>query len=264
MRCKAEHARFASATTAEAQELEDAVEEDFVETLRNNISINQQNLCLISGFMCALAGAVYSNPPEEGLCLGDTGVIATSVIQWFAMGFFFLTICGSVLLASDIDGVPDMLLVAHLQQIEHIFGCVTICTAVGMWLIAIGYGIDIGERNGCLMTVLGLASAPVFPAIVTALFYYLRSKRLRLLKAHHQNLGRVNRSRKFRRCTTWMDRIPQAYFHESSQISQRSLSSTKRRLLSASGILRRVSIRRTRSSLGCARSKNGRNKEVVL
>jgi len=264
MPCKAEQVRCTSATTAETQELEDAVEEDFLETLRTNISINQQNLCLISGFMCSLAGAVYTNPPEEGLCLGDTGVIATSVIQWFAMGFFFLTICGSVLLASDIDGVPDILLVAHLKEIEHIFGCVTICTAVGMWLIAIGYGIDIGERNGCLMTVLGLASAPVFPAIVTALFYYLRSKRLRLLKAHNQNLGKKNRFRKFRRCTTWMDRIPQAYFHESSEIFQRSLPRAKRRLLSASGILRKVCIKRTRSSLGCARNKHGRNGEVVL
>jgi hypothetical protein len=44
-----------------------------VETLRTNISINQQNLCLISGFMCSLAGAVYTSQPDEGLCFGDAG-----------------------------------------------------------------------------------------------------------------------------------------------------------------------------------------------
>ena len=52
-------------------------EEDFVETLRTNISINQQNLCLISGFMCALAGAMYTNEAHEGLCFGEAGARLT-------------------------------------------------------------------------------------------------------------------------------------------------------------------------------------------
>ena len=88
----------------------------FIEELRANINQSLANMGIVAAFMCALAANVYSNPAKTRDCYGNAGYVAMIWIEWFSMGFFFLGISITVLLASDLSGVPDRLLLRHLSQ----------------------------------------------------------------------------------------------------------------------------------------------------
>jgi len=70
---------------------------------------------LLSAFMCALANGIYANPPEDPVCRGAAAVNQMTIVEWVSMGCFFLVIILTVILAADMDGVPDDLLFRHLH-----------------------------------------------------------------------------------------------------------------------------------------------------
>ena len=98
------------------------------------------------------------------------------------MGCFFFTIIASVVLSMDVSGVPDSLLFRHLQrrQVRYAHALPALLCLCGVILLALGYGIDIGERNGCSFTIFGFVMAPAFA--LSALFFaaFMRWKRQQL------------------------------------------------------------------------------------
>ena len=93
----------------------------FVDELRSNINASLANIGVVSAFMCALAANIYVNQTPQQLCYGEAGLIAIAWIEWFSMGFFFLSISFTVLLAADLSGVPDRLLLRHLSQSQMMY-----------------------------------------------------------------------------------------------------------------------------------------------
>ena len=65
------------------------------------------------------------------------------------MAFYFVAIVATVILAQDMSGVPDDLLVSYLRDSTGIHAVPNICTLLGLVLMAAGYGIDLNERLGC-------------------------------------------------------------------------------------------------------------------
>ena len=131
--------------------------------------------------MAALAGQIYAQPPTNAPCYGAIGLKAIIALEWLAMGCFYLTICISVVLSLDVDGVPDRLLPLHLHHARILFILPYVATFLGILLLATGYGIDVGERNGsCGWSAFGFAGAPVFAFAVLGVGVYARRLRQRL------------------------------------------------------------------------------------
>ena len=97
------------------------------------------NIGILSAFMCALAGQIYTSPPPKPLrCYGQAYVDAMITIEWVAMGCFFISMIQTVILAADIDGVPDTLLVRHLRGNTTLHSMPHLVTHMGLILLAIG------------------------------------------------------------------------------------------------------------------------------
>ena len=110
----------------------------FIEELRANINQSLANMGIVAAFMCALAANVYSNPAKTRDCYGNAGYVAMIWIEWFSMGFFFLGISITVLLASDLSGVPDRLLLRHLSQSQLTMTLPSVLTGLGLFCLAAG------------------------------------------------------------------------------------------------------------------------------
>ena len=125
------------------------------------------------------------------------------------MGSFFLSISATVLLVADLSGVPDALLLRHLNQVVHRLP--TVLTAVGLFLLAAGYGIDVDERANsyslddgtAALCYFGVVLAPLFPLTLCVFALMLRWRRAALNSTSDEML-RLG----CRWVTTWADRIP--------------------------------------------------------
>ena len=122
--------------SAVLSELADA--QRFIDELRANINQSLANMGIVAAFMCALAANVYSTPAKTRDCYGNAGYVAMIWIEFFSMGFFFLGISITVLLASDLSGVPDRLLLRHLSQSQMTLTLPTVFTAFGLFCLATG------------------------------------------------------------------------------------------------------------------------------
>ena len=171
--------------------------------LRATVHNGLQNVGIVAAFMTALAGQIYSNVPQldagNSGCFGAVAVQVMLTLEWFAMGCFFATIGMSIVLALDIDGVPDRMLPLHLRQTSFCFALPYAFTALGMVLMPAGYGIDLGERTGsCYFTIIGCISCSLFPVFVLVVLIWLRRKRKQLsfvndVKAGRQEVSPPNR-----------------------------------------------------------------------
>ena len=71
-------------------------------------------------------------------------------IEWFSMGFFFLAISITVLLAVDLSGVPDHLLLSHLCQSQLTQTLPSLLTSCGLFLLAAGCAPHLGHAKKCM------------------------------------------------------------------------------------------------------------------
>ena len=91
-------------------------EDASVQQLRTTLTNSLVNMGLLSAFLCALADAIYVSPPLNPKCHGESAIVAIHIIEWCAMGGFFLVIVVTVILATDMDGVPDDIIIDHLKN----------------------------------------------------------------------------------------------------------------------------------------------------
>jgi len=189
-----------------------ADETRFTDELRNIITTHMQNLGVISAFMCALAANIYVDPPAARDCYGDAGYVATMWLMWVSMGCFFLAISTTVILSSDLSGVPDARLLHHLRRNQALYASPSILTACGLFLMATGYGIDIDERTECVSKWAGVVIAPVFPAALVALLLYTKRRRAALNDIQDARGRRLTETCGLRCGRAWLnawnDRIP--------------------------------------------------------
>jgi hypothetical protein len=192
---------------------EDQDDSEVVEKLRVSLRELLQNSSMLAAFMCSLASAVYAQPPTVPLCYNSVKIAAC--IQWCAMGSFFLCICACIVLASDIDGVPNDSLAEHLRRTFAFHAVPQLTITAGIFLLSIGYGIDLNDRAGCPNGVpLGLVAGPCCPLAVMLFFWLCRRQRMITLKnscVRGATLGDELRRRGARGVslfTPWADRLP--------------------------------------------------------
>lgn len=138
-------------------------DEEAVETLRESLEGSLQNLAMMAAFMCALGASAYFGLPQEGKCFGSWWLGLGHVLLWVSMGSYFLVIMFCVLLAADISGVPNSLLILHLRRVTSHHALTQLLCLVGTFLLAAGYGVDLNERLGCPSFPFALLAAPAFP-----------------------------------------------------------------------------------------------------
>eukprot|EP00970_Alexandrium_tamarense_P003003 scaffold430_cov187-Alexandrium_tamarense.AAC.12 len=164
----------------------------------------------------ALAGAIYTDAPESGMCIGEPLLLAEMVIAWMAMGmFFFATIGALVLFTTLLFSYPilwPMILQLHLSSnAQMVIYCLPhISTAIGIFLTAVAYGIDIGERGGCPFLVFGLIAAPCFVFSIVALWIVGQQRRKQLFKKYAalHNIDIVDHDgERVSLLATWADRV---------------------------------------------------------
>ena len=210
-------------------------ERQFADSLRNDIHDSLRNLGVLSAFMCALAASLYANPSKTTVCYGDAGYMAVIWLEWFSMGSFFLSISVTVLLSADLSGVPDGLLLRHLQRNQRLHATPMVLTAAGLFLLASGYGVDVDERAGCRLKWLGVVLAPCFPIILVAFAAYLRARRGAL--NHFGDMPDVTVRFGVRWLTIWADRIPLSTPAEADEKEQKA-NSRKQSFATDFGFLR--------------------------
>jgi hypothetical protein len=154
---------------------------------------------LLSAFMCALANGIYANPPEDPVCRGAAAVTQMTIVEWVSMGCFFLVIILTVILAADMDGVPDDLLFRHLHANRWLYTAPQPLAYAGLFLLACGYGIDLDERVGCPVFRFGALAAPCFPLLTFFVLKYAQRARkksgeLRRLRRRRRRLRLLGRS----------------------------------------------------------------------
>ena len=211
--------------------------------LRSTVHTGLQNIGILAAFMTALAGQIYASAPSNPRCLGQTGVTVILILEWFAMGFFFAAMATSIVLALDIDGVGDRQLPLHLRQASFVFTFPYLATAGGMVLMPIGYGFDLGERNGCLFSILGVVVALLFPLFVFLVGCWVRRRRRQL----HRDGGAGSGVRRQESCslgtqvvvgrtsmfTPYLDRIPpRAWLQRWDGVQKQELRAQRASLMS--------------------------------
>ena len=157
-----------------------STQQDDAQRLRSALQQSLQNIGILAAFMCALAGQIYVSPPLEGLCYGQTSIDLMLYLEWFAMGFFFISITSTVVLSSDIEGVPDSLLIEHVRGSVLVQAMPHAVTQLGLLVMAVGYGVDLNERVGCEVFPFGLIAAPCFPVGVLGFSAYVKHRRKEL------------------------------------------------------------------------------------
>lgn len=152
--------------------------------------------------MAALACSTYSQPAQDPQCFGDEGVQWVTLLSWHAVGIFFFCMMLSVLLIADLEGVPDEILISHLNDVELAHAAVPVLCFYGVSILAVAYGIDIVVRNGCELKLLGLVGAPILVVFMAVVWVYLRRKRRSAFRKAGLSADNL------RWLVTWMDRIP--------------------------------------------------------
>ena len=196
-------------TSVPAQHLAELSEADreLTAKLREYIQSSLANTGILAAFMTGLASVIYTDYPEEPRCFGGRGIQAQLTMIWLSMGCFFLSTLMCVVLSADIDGVPDAVLMLHLHRVSWAHVVPTASVYVGLNSMALGYGIDIGERLGCEWSWFGLICAPLFPLACVLMLLYTRRARAKLNShlAHRGCASRLGQAL----FATWFDRIPQ-------------------------------------------------------
>ena len=100
-----------------------------------------------------------------------------TVIEWVSLGCFFLVIILTVILATDMDGVPDDVLFRHLNANRWLYTAPQPVAYAGLFLLACGYGIDLDERVGCPVFRFGALAAPCFPLLTFIVLKYAQRAR---------------------------------------------------------------------------------------
>ena len=156
--------------------------------LRDSISSHNVNLGVLAAFMTALAAAIYVSPPSEPKCFGEIAIGIQLVLEWIAMGCFFITIITTVVICSDLEGVPNHLLLLHLQRpsVSTVYDLPALTTWIGVFFMAFGYGIDINERIGGVICNIyfGYWAAPMFAVSTISILLFLKGKRKELNEFH--------------------------------------------------------------------------------
>jgi hypothetical protein len=155
----------------------DGSTDESAQRLRLTLSNSLVNMGLLSAFMCALANGIYANPPEDPVCRGAAAVTQMTIVEWVSMGCFFLVIILTVILAADMDGVPDDLLFRHLHANRWLYTAPQPLAYAGLFLLACGYGIDLDERVGCPVFRFGALAAPCFPLLTFFVLKYAQRAR---------------------------------------------------------------------------------------
>ena len=200
------------------------IEASAVAELRGMIRSQMTNAGILASFLCALANAIYVEPPAVPHCLGRRGLDVVLVIEWIAMGCFFVTIMTSVVLSSDVDGVPDDMLHLHLcrASVQYLHALPQFMTLMGTLFLAIGYGLDIGERLGCFWTWMGIGAAMGFVTLVIAIGALARSFRQELNTDEPAAAGQqTRRALGVSIFTTWVDRYKEIEQHAVKQVRPR-------------------------------------------
>ena len=154
-------------------------EDASVQQLRTTLANSLVNMGLLSAFLCALADAIYVSPPLDPKCHGESAVVAIHIIEWCALGGFFLVIVLTVILATDMDGVPDDFLVEHLKSNQILYSSPHPMAHLSIMLLAVGYGMDLDERAGCPHFTMGAIAAPCFPLLTFVIMKYAQHRRRR-------------------------------------------------------------------------------------
>ena len=198
-----------SSSSDEDQDDEDMDEEDefafkeraaerareFTTNLRDTINASLQNNAMIASFLTGLSAIIYTDPSEEHHCFynasdpdrqftDDPYTINHYILDaaYFSMGCFIVSVVLSILLATDLDGVPDHLLLVHLKAVRFFHALPMAATTLGTAVMAVGYGIDLGERNGCLHMYVAITMVSLL--VLSYIFLQLR------LRQHRRNLNR--------------------------------------------------------------------------
>lgn len=108
-----------------------------------------------------------------------SAVTTMMIIEWVAMGCLFLVIILTVILSTDMDGVPDDLLFKHLHANQLMYTVPQPFAYAGLFLLAVGYGIDIDERIGCPTFSFDTITAPCFPVWTFIELKYAQGRRRR-------------------------------------------------------------------------------------
>ena len=187
---------------ADHEALEAALASDIAECISNEL----KTLALIAALLSSWAATVYAGelPMDEGLCLGPSMVRATYVIFWISLGWFFLCISSILAIIADLDGVPRQFLFKHLQQrwVRVIYQVPEVSMIGGIVFLALGYGLDVGERAGCAFLGFGLFAAFGFVGLVGVLFVLLKRARQDLC-SHEKEEKHLGKSF----IATWRDRM---------------------------------------------------------
>lgn len=187
--------------------------------LRDSINSSMVNVGVLAALMLALAGAIYTDPaPIPGKCIGEPIQLAEMVIVWMAMGMFFFATIGAMVLYMDVEGVPTNMMLLHLSsKVQMAFYCLPhLSTALGIFLTALAYGIDIGERGGCPFLIFGLIAAPMFVFAIYLLWKFGRDRRKKLIKKYcalnNVDYDDKEASKTVSLFATWSDRVDLAQF----------------------------------------------------
>lgn len=133
---------------------------EFTAQLRESINAALQNNALVASFLTGLSSMIYAEPPGEHLCWynasdpdrqpEDDPYYINNILRDFAyvsICCFIMSVVLSILLATDLDGVPDHLLLVHLKNVRFIHSLPMFATMLGTTVMAMGYGIDLGTRR---------------------------------------------------------------------------------------------------------------------
>ena len=103
------------------------------------------------------------------------------LLEWFALGCFFMTVCSSLLLITDVMLLPPEHVAGHLHRMRHTYWLPPVGNCCGVVFLAAGFVVDVGTRGGCWMFWLGCGAAPGFLSLMVLLAYYLWRQRQRTL-----------------------------------------------------------------------------------
>lgn len=179
-----------------------AIDEDEAQQLRDLVMTSLANIGILAAFMCALANAIYASPPEPPRCFGEVAITWIIVLEWLSMAAFFVAMITTVVLAADLDGVSNDKLRQHMDSRPVVYMHVLpqLATVIGIKILALGYGIDIGERRGCVYSYIFIPGSLLFVMFVICFAGFARAMR--------QRLNDEKDPRKFGHAifTTWGDR----------------------------------------------------------
>ena len=156
-----------------------AIDEDEAQQLRDLVMTSLANIGILAAFMCALANAIYASPPEPPRCFGEVAITWIIVLEWLSMAAFFVAMITTVVLAADLDGVSNDKLRQHMDSRPVVYMHVLpqLATVIGIKILALGYGIDIGERRGCVYSYIFIPGSLLFVMFVICFAGFARAYR---------------------------------------------------------------------------------------